>query len=111
VPSVESGPGQSATGGRLDALVRAAPSTLFVVDRLPADVRMWSNRAHRAQRRDLAIRYEGLRRLRGLRLGYLVADAEVARVVQAALPAVECLAPGSPPDLPFAHAQRRARAA
>ena len=79
----------------LEALARAAPSTLFVVDEayLPMfeGVEAISPRPNVAILRSLTKVFA----LPGLRLGYLVADAEVARVVQAALPPWNVSAPAS----------------
>ena len=70
----------------LDTLAAAAPSTLFVVDEayqpMFDDVAPAQPRSNVAVLRSLTKVFA----LPGLRLGYLIADATIARAVQAALP-------------------------
>jgi histidinol-phosphate/aromatic aminotransferase/cobyric acid decarboxylase-like protein len=79
----------------LDELARAAPSTLFVVDE--AYLPMFDGVEPASPRPNVAI-LRSLTKvfaLPGLRLGYLIADTEVARVVQSALPPWNVSAPAA----------------
>jgi histidinol-phosphate/aromatic aminotransferase/cobyric acid decarboxylase-like protein len=77
----------------IDALARRAPRTLFVVDE--AYLPLFDGVAPIAARKNVAVMRSLTKvfALAGLRVGYLVAEAPIARAVQAALPPWNVSAP------------------
>jgi histidinol-phosphate/aromatic aminotransferase/cobyric acid decarboxylase-like protein len=94
----------------LDGMVRSAPSTLFVLDEAYLPLFEGVEPAPRARNLVLLRSLTKLFALPGLRLGYLIAAPEVARVVRAALPPWNLSAPACAAGIAAASELHRAPA-